>query len=283
MAQYEGDYPAYETQPQSRGRWPLAGVFFIDFVVTMIGVIIITSIIAAVFLIGNSMRQGGQLFSGGNVSPEYAIRLIGVPGIFATLVVQNLIFIAVPLLRVGVLRREPISTIGFRAPQPLKLVALGIGLGVVTLISNGMFGAIFSSFGVQQNQSAQYPLYAGDYIGQALFFIGAAVIVPMGEETLFRGYAFNAFKQSWARFAWGRPAAYIISALLFMLAHSLAATEGLVGLLVPAFVMGLLFAWAMDRTRSLIPSILAHAINNGVALVLLTYCINNPGSSACGL
>jgi len=282
MAQYEGDYPAYETQPQSRGRWPLAGVFFIDFVVTMIGVIIITSIIAAVFLIVNGIQQNGQLLSG-NVTPEDAVRLIGVPGIFATLVVQNLAFIAVPLLRVGVLRREPISTIGFSAPQPLKLVGLGLGLGVVTLISNGIFGAIFSSFGVQQNQAAQYPLYAGDYIGQALFFIGAAVIVPMGEETLFRGYAFNAFKQSWSRFAWGRPAAYVISALLFMLAHSLSATEGIIGLLVPAFVMGLLFAWAMDRTRSLIPSVLAHAMNNGVALVLLTYCINNPGSSACGL
>lgn len=282
MAQYEGDYPVYETQPQSRGRWPLAGVFFMDFVVTMIFVIIVTSVIAGAFLIVNGMRQNGQILSG-NISPEDAIRLIGVPGIFATLVVQNLAFIAVPLLRVGVLRREPISTIGFRAPQPLKLVALGIGVGVVTLISNGIFGAIFSSLGVQQNQSAQYPLYAGDYLGQALFFIGAAVIVPVGEETLFRGYAFNAFKQSWSRFAWGRPAAYIISAALFMLAHGLSATEGLIGLLVPAFVMGLLFAWAMDRTRSLIPSIIAHAINNGVALLLLTYCINNPGSPACSL
>jgi membrane protease YdiL (CAAX protease family) len=283
MAQYEGGYPTYEAKPPGRGRWPLASVFFIDFVVTMIGVIIVTSLIAAGFLIANGIRQGGQFFSGGVMSPEDASRLIGVPGIFTTLVVQNLVFIAVPLLRVGVLRQEPISTIGFHAPHPLKLVAFGIGLGVVTLISNGIFGAIFSAFGVQQNQAAQYPLYAGDYVGQALFFLGAAIIVPFGEETLFRGYAFNAFKQSWSRFAWGRPAAYIISALLFMLAHSLSATEGIIGLLVPAFVMGLLFAWAMDRTGSLIPSILAHAINNGVALLLLTYCINNPGSSACSL
>ena len=282
MAQYEGDYPRYEPQPQSRGRWPLAGVFFIDFVVTMIGVIVVTSIIAAVFLIANGMRQGEQLF-GGNVSPEDAIRLIGVPGIFATLVVQNLAFIAVPLLRVGVLRREPISIIGFRAPQPLKLIAIGLGVGVVALISNIILGAIFSYVGVRQNQAMQYPLYAGDYLGQALFFFGAAVLAPIGEETLFRGYGFNAFKHSWRRFVWGRPAAYVISASLFMSGHLLSATEGLIGLLVPAFVMGLLFAWAIDRTRSLIPSIIAHAMNNGVALLLLTYCINNPGSSACSL
>jgi membrane protease YdiL (CAAX protease family) len=31
------------------------------------------------------------------------------------------------------------------------------------------------------------------------------------------------------------------------------------------------------RTGSLLPSIVAHALNNGVALLALVTCVNNPG------
>ena len=81
--------------------------------------------------------------------------------------------------------------------------------------------------------------------------------------------------------AWGLPLAYATSALLFSLVHVGGATEGLLALLVPLFMIGLLLAWALHATRSLLPCIIAHAINNGVALVALITCVNLPGTAGC--
>lgn len=275
MTQYEGNYPAYDVEPRAR-RWPLAGVFFIDFVIILVAVLVLTTMISVGFLVGRSMQQGISLFTENGIDQETLLRLIGADGIFLTMLLQNAVFVAVPVVRLRLLRREPLATIGFRATHMVRLLAYGIGIGVVTLLSNAAFGALFQYLGVEQNQADQYPLFQGDYFGQGLFFIAAAILAPIGEEVLFRGYAFNAFLQSWSKYRWGTLAAFGLSAFLFMIVHSFAATQDVIGLLVPAFVMGLLFAWAMYRTGSLIPCIIAHAMNNAVGVLALTYCINNP-------
>ena len=107
------------------------------------------------------------------------------------------------------------------------------------------------------------------------------MLAPIGEEILFRGYVFNALRQSFRARAWGAPLAYVVSALLFAGVHSAEVSQGLLGLLVPLFLIGLLLAWTMDYTKSLLPCIIAHAINNGVALLALLTCINAPGLSGC--
>ena len=63
----------------------------------------------------------------------------------------------------------------------------------LVLASNIVVGVVFVLLGLRQNQTAGYPLIAGDYVGQLVFLIAAAVIAPLGEELLFRGYfRFNA-------------------------------------------------------------------------------------------
>jgi membrane protease YdiL (CAAX protease family) len=37
------------------------------------------------------------------------------------------------------------------------------------------------------------------------------------------------------------------------------------------------FAWGFDRSGSLLPGIVAHALNNSIAFAALLTCINNPG------
>jgi membrane protease YdiL (CAAX protease family) len=41
------------------------------------------------------------------------------------------------------------------------------------------------------------------------------------------------------------------------------------GLVLAVFVLGTLLAWTYQRTGSLYPGIVAHGVNNGVALVVL--------------
>ncbi|MCS6328708.1 MAG: CPBP family intramembrane metalloprotease [Nitrospira sp.] len=75
---------------------------------------------------------------------------------------------------------------------------------------------------------------------------------PVFEELAFRGPLFGVFRR---RFQWGTAA--MLSAALFALAHG----YGLIGFL-SVFWSGLIWAWAYERTGSLWPGVLGHALNN---------------------
>jgi membrane protease YdiL (CAAX protease family) len=78
------------------------------------------------------------------------------------------------------------------------------------------------------------------------------LLAPVFEELAFRGLLFGVLRR---RFQW-MPAA-CISAGIFALAHG----YGLIGFL-SVFWSGLLWAWIYERTGSLLPGMIAHAVNN---------------------
>ena len=85
--------------------------------------------------------------------------------------------------------------------------------------------------------------------------VAVLLIAPVSEELFFRGLLLRGFLMRY------RPGTAIIaSAFLFSAAH-LNPLQG-----IPAFFLGLYFGWLFVRTRSLWPCILAHALNNMVAL-----------------
>jgi len=84
------------------------------------------------------------------------------------------------------------------------------------------------------------------------------VLAPVFEELVFRGVLYGTLRRRW-----NAPAAMIISALVFSLAHG----YGTFGL-VTIFWSGLLWAWAYEKTGSVLPGMVAHALNN--SLVCLT-------------
>jgi membrane protease YdiL (CAAX protease family) len=196
--------------------------------------------------------------------------------------VQNAIFVLVPLPRVALIRREPLAEIGFRAPDPGRLILLGVGMAAVMYAGSIALSLAFAQFGIQQDQAEQFKkqfsLAPGDTFGQVLFLIGGGLLAPIGEETLFRGYVFNAIRLTFESKRWGTPLAYLASALVFAVIHFSGATQGAIALIVPIFFIALVLAWGMHRTGSLLPGIVAHALFNSVQLVALTYCINNPGT-----
>ena len=81
------------------------------------------------------------------------------------------------------------------------------------------------------------------------------LVGPAAEEIFFRGFCFAGLVGRWG--FWGAAGA---SSALFGLAH---VDPALIG---PAFVSGLVFAWAFWRTGSLWPVVLAHVARNAVAL-----------------
>ncbi len=94
------------------------------------------------------------------------------------------------------------------------------------------------------------------------FIVAACVVVPIIEETLFRGVLYRALRRQWS-FA---PAAFA-SAAIFAVAHLL-----WIGL-VPYLLLGLLFAYLYERSGSLLAPWAAHGAFNGFNLaILLALC-----------
>lgn len=282
MAQHETEYAGPET-PAARRKWPLVGVLWIDLAVIAVTVLGLVFLIQLAFVSINARQQGLNIGNLGEFSQAQLTRLVGPAGLFVSTLVQNLVFIAVPVLRVAVLRREPIADLGVHARQPIMLVLLGLGIGAVVIIANVVLSLIFVALGFRQNQSAQLAgfLSRGDILGQALFFALVTVVVPIGEETLFRGYIFNAIRRAGPAPYLSIAAAYIVSPLIFSLVHLGGVSQDAIGLIVPIFLVGLLLAIPMQMTGSLIPSIIAHAMNNSLSVAGLLFCVNNPGFSAC--
>jgi len=83
------------------------------------------------------------------------------------------------------------------------------------------------------------------------------VMAPIAEETFFRGFVLQGLTH-WA----GPLGASIGSSLLFALSHAS------IGILIPAFLSGMILAWAFTKTRSLTPGIFAHSMQNSLAFVL---------------
>ncbi len=100
------------------------------------------------------------------------------------------------------------------------------------------------------------PIPAGFLDELPLVTVLLVVLVgPAAEEIFFRGFCFAGLVGRWG--FWGAAGA---SSALFGLAHVDPALMG------PAFVSGLVFAWAYWRTGSLWPVVLAHVARNAVAL-----------------
>lgn len=80
-----------------------------------------------------------------------------------------------------------------------------------------------------------------------------------------------------------RVRAYVISSAFFAVVHLSGINQGAIALLAATFIGGMCLAGAFDRTGSIIPSIIAHAVNNSVAFGQLIYCVNTYGSvQNCG-
>ena len=88
-----------------------------------------------------------------------------------------------------------------------------------------------------------------------LTVLDTVVLTPVFEEIVFRGLVFATLRR---RF--GVPGAALLSAGIFAIAHG----YGVLGF-AAVFWSGLLWAWAYERTGSLLPSIASHAADNLMA------------------
>lgn len=104
------------------------------------------------------------------------------------------------------------------------------------------------------------------HYGLLAAFIAVSIVAPLVEELLFRGIILRGFLKYYSV-----KKSIIVSALLFGIMH-----------LNPwqflgAFMFGILFGWWFVKTRSIIPCILGHALNNSLAFLIKLIGLNIPG------
>ena len=166
------------------------------------------------------------------------------------------VYFAIGLLALGVamapMGRAALPALGFRRAgwRPLVLgsvVALALSIGA-------------SQLGLEPQGIKQ----AMDVVREPGMFAASLVVIagiaPLFEELVFRGLLYG-----WVAGRGGTVAAWIVSSLAFAAAH-----------IEPAHVILVLplafwFGWLRRRTDSLLPSLLAHMVNNGLAVVAAAY------------
>lgn len=91
-------------------------------------------------------------------------------------------------------------------------------------------------------------------------FAASVLIAPIIEETLFRGLLFSSLRTKLPIWA-----AALIAAAIFGLLH------GQINAMIYTFIFGLLLTWLYVRSRSLLPGVLLHTLNNMIAFWLLLH------------
>jgi membrane protease YdiL (CAAX protease family) len=138
---------------------------------------------------------------------------------------------------------------GFQA----AMVGLGCGLLVFSFVFNFFYGSVLALFGLRA-QVNLVPILA-QLSSPWLLMLAGVVVAPLVEELFFRGFVFAGLRP---RYGWPKAAA--ISSALFALLH----LQPLA--ILPIFLLGYIFAFLYQRSRSLWPAILMHVLMNALAL-----------------
>jgi membrane protease YdiL (CAAX protease family) len=172
--------------------------------------------------------------------PEKTILLL-----LATFFGTGLVAVAIAVSPLGL--PAGLQALGFRAVGWRPVV---LGVVVTTLLSFAV-----SQLGIQPEGVRQVTAQVRDPAVLVPTLLVLAILAPLVEELVFRGLLYG-----WLAGRWGHLAAFLMSSLAFAAAHYEPAHVVLVA------PLGLWFGWLRWRTNSLVPSIVAHVINNGIAV-----------------
>lgn len=148
--------------------------------------------------------------------------------------------------------RINLTQLGFRRTGVGQAALLIFGI----LVGSFAFQAIYVTYITEPQQEPVTGIFGTSFISFILAMLIVAVLTPVVEEMFFRGIIHQGLEQRL-----GFLPGAVISASIFMVAH----VDPTVFL--PIFVLGIGFAALMSQTKSLWPSIVAHALWNSMGVI----------------
>ncbi len=202
------------------------------------------------------------LVAAADVPTSEAGRVLQAPGSLALMTaVQYTAMVVVAIAMCRIALRRPREALALGSPGPVPLVA-GALAGLATLgVASGL-GALlleaFPSWDVGALEDFGEAFTAGPLGPRLALALVVAVGAPIAEELVFRGVLWDLLRRKLSA-----RAVFIITSIAFAAWHI---RPFHVLTLVPT---AFLFGWLRYRTGSVLPSIVAHAVNNGLGAALL--------------
>ncbi len=162
---------------------------------------------------------------------------------------------------------EPVLGLGcYATAWPLLLIGLLLSFGI-KMVRQRMMGPPdpFGPTGDPAHPMMQI-VTSHSWLLWLQAFVVAGVVAPIVEETMFRGVLFRHLREATARF--GRVVSFLASALAVSFVFAVIHPQGIQG--VPV-LMALAFSFALAREwrSTLLPSMIAHGLNNTAITLLL--------------
>lgn len=183
-----------------------------------------------------------------------------------TMAVQYLlvsgITIAIILHRMGRRSSNPLRTLGMRFRGAAGLIGTGLAGYSVFLTGLAIFALILGSLlgdAMPLAQTIEEVIGAAETPGEiAIYFVLVCILAPIVEELIFRGYIYGGLRRL-------MPVrhAILIGAALFAAVHLSAEAFLMIGLI------GAMLCYLYERTRSLLPGMVAHGVHNGLVLGIM--------------
>lgn len=174
----------------------------------------------------------------------------------------NLISVVAVLAAVQIVlvwrRRMPWRGLGF-APIPGRWIATSAAVGLACVAGAGLLRLLLFS-GIPDPGRQLVAPYGFTWWGLIGMVVTAGALMPLVEEIYYRGILYR-----WMRSRWRVAVSVPVSAAIFGLTHIHYAPA----LMVLVALLGVVLALAYERTGSLWPSVIIHATNNTVAVVLV--------------
>lgn len=191
-------------------------------------------------------------------------------------VVQSTLFAALSLYVVTRRYRQSPELLGLRADRWPALAGLGallsaamvfISVGVEE-VSIALAGALLGGDRTKQMAEAEHMrnpvteiLTSGVTTPELIWvLLVLGLIVPVGEEIFFRGLVYRGLRTRWGLLTAALASAAFFGGVHLEVVHFL-----------PIFVLAIVLAYTFERTGSLIPAIVVHALNNVVAVLGTIY------------
>jgi membrane protease YdiL (CAAX protease family) len=163
---------------------------------------------------------------------------------------------------------EPVFGLAsYAATLPLLLIGALLTLALMALAKR-LFGDNGDPLGLGSDPSHPIAgfLLTANWWGRVQVLFAAAVGAPIVEETMFRGVLYRHVREATGR--WGRWLSVLASAVVVSFIFAVIHPQGLVA--VPALMaLAIGFSLAREWRGTLVPSMVAHGVNNFMVTVLL--------------
>lgn len=170
--------------------------------------------------------------------------------------------LAVSVAWLGMRGRLGAAWVPVRRPRGLDVAfGLAAGVGGFLVLMVGL-GLLFQALGVDPPEQQALQDAVGGGMDALLAVVLAVVLAPVVEELVFRGALHQGL-----RHRMGFVPAALLSSAIFAVVHVEVVVSSPI-FLVQLFLLGVLFAWLVERTGNLVAAVVAHLVFNGISMGL---------------